>query len=395
MRLKPMRSFALLLILAGCAKQGMIRTYEEQVLGFSLPRTARVTLTIRAKERIIATVIDNKWMVAGEHQVVWRKDRGFIPPLEGGLRAHLEIFRPTFIKEETFGTMGSADGQFFHPQGLAVFEMGGQASLFVADTGNNRVQQLTLRGNHIRSFGGSGTAETGLNGPADVSVSAGPIVYVADTQNDRIQVFDRYGSLLRSLVDPELRTEGRDVPDRLTAPQGLTIDSLGRLWVCDTAHGRLIELHQDNWIVAHSGDSTGLVTPFREPVDIAVSQEGQLFVADLGLGTILKADSVSGPWEELQFQTPSGDPVKRIQPWAVTIGSGTELYIADQGQGRVLVSTPSGHILHILEGLAEPSGLALDSSGRRLFISERASHRILAYEVTYERQHKEWNVSLP
>jgi len=126
-----------------------------------------------------------------------------------------------------------------------------------------------------------------------------------------------------------------------------------------------------------------------------VAKDGQLFVADPGLGAVLTAESVSGPWEELKFKNANDEALKSIQPSALAIGSYGELYVADQKEGRILITSPSGEILDILEGLSEPSGLALDSEGKNLFVSERARHQIRIYEVKSETRHKEWDVSIP
>ncbi|XP_066298912.1 tripartite motif-containing protein 3-like [Branchiostoma lanceolatum] len=49
----------------------------------------------------------------------------------------------------TFGQEGSEAGQFNHPQGVTVSEEG---EIFVADTGNQRIQVFTLQGTFVRQF---------------------------------------------------------------------------------------------------------------------------------------------------------------------------------------------------------------------------------------------------
>src|ERR1019366_8596889 len=45
---------------------------------------------------------------------------------------------------DTFGSLGSANNQFFQPHSLAVYANGGNPILFVADTYNNRIQEFSL-----------------------------------------------------------------------------------------------------------------------------------------------------------------------------------------------------------------------------------------------------------
>ena len=64
-----------------------------------------------------------------------------------------------------------------------------QGFIFVADSGNNRIQIFNPDGTFIRCFGrwGSGAAEfKGLEG---ISVNSSGKILVADRENHRVQVF--------------------------------------------------------------------------------------------------------------------------------------------------------------------------------------------------------------
>ena len=49
-----------------------------------------------------------------------------------------------------WGSYGSNNGQFKNPNGIAVDSSG---NVFVSDTGNNRIQQFTSSGDHIKTWG--------------------------------------------------------------------------------------------------------------------------------------------------------------------------------------------------------------------------------------------------
>ena len=85
---------------------------------------------------------------------------------------------------------GEADGLFNAPQDVAVDEVG---NLYVADTGNHRIQKLDADGNVLDKWGSPGTADGQFDHPAGVAVDKGGNVYVADTGNDRIQQFNANG----------------------------------------------------------------------------------------------------------------------------------------------------------------------------------------------------------
>lgn len=96
------------------------------------------------------------------------------------------------------GTAGGANGQFRNPGGVAVDDLG---RVYVADTWNHRVQLysgvLPGQGNVRQGGWGSYGTEPGkLDSPWGIAVDAAYNVYVADTGNGRVQKFTRDGALL-------------------------------------------------------------------------------------------------------------------------------------------------------------------------------------------------------
>jgi sugar lactone lactonase YvrE len=92
------------------------------------------------------------------------------------------------------GDGGAAvDARLSFPFGVAVHDNG---TLFVADTGNNRVRMITpsgrilaLAGTHAAGFAGDGgrAASAGLSGPEAVAVRADGRLLIADTENQRVR----------------------------------------------------------------------------------------------------------------------------------------------------------------------------------------------------------------
>jgi DNA-binding beta-propeller fold protein YncE len=75
------------------------------------------------------------------------------------------------------------------PAGLAVDSYD---NIYVTDRDNDRVQIFTNNGTFITSFGSEGEADGQFNRPEGIGVdpfSGTGLVYVADTGNSRIQVF--------------------------------------------------------------------------------------------------------------------------------------------------------------------------------------------------------------
>ena len=127
------------------------------------------------------------------------------------------------------GKFGSEDGLFNYPVGMTVDRE--SKTLIVADTGNDRIQILTMEGEHMSSFGLLGKHETNSNGvplfklPYDVTVIARQI-YVTDHGNHRIQVLTMDGKHVRSLGSNGTKTGMFVHPRRLMkSPSGLLMVS--------------------------------------------------------------------------------------------------------------------------------------------------------------------------
>jgi DNA-binding beta-propeller fold protein YncE len=84
-----------------------------------------------------------------------------------------------------FGSPGQDDGQFNRPAGIALDAAG---HVFVADSGNHRVQVFALNGEFLEAFGQHGMGDGQFQRPIAIGVFAGNI-YVLDYLNNRVQVW--------------------------------------------------------------------------------------------------------------------------------------------------------------------------------------------------------------
>src|ERR1022692_200927 len=92
-------------------------------------------------------------------------------------------------------TKGAAPGQVQQPEGIAVDASG---NIWVADTGNNRVEEFTGAGTFANQMVGTygccfNAPNTALNAPQGLAFDSNGLLYVADANNNRIQVFQPSG----------------------------------------------------------------------------------------------------------------------------------------------------------------------------------------------------------
>lgn len=118
------------------------------------------------------------------------------------IRGHRVVVLDKATGEElaSFGSPGSGDGNLFQPTNIAI---GPNKHLYISDTGNFRVQEYTLDGQFVRTYGaGVGTAPGNFARPKGVAVDRMGRVYVVDAAYERIQVFDDEGRLLMYFGEP-------------------------------------------------------------------------------------------------------------------------------------------------------------------------------------------------
>lgn len=180
------------------------------------------------------------------------------------------------------GVFGQAGGQgnaarFAHPGAVAFLRDG---TLVVADTGNNTVRRVdhegsvsTLAGS-IRSQGMS-PGPRSFREPAGVAADADGTIYVADTGNNRICRIRRSGRVEVVAGQPPggLR-DGNPTEATFRWPTALAVDADGTLYVADTGN-RLLRKIDPGGAVSTIGGEAGWT-----PVGLGMLGEGWLVVAE-------------------------------------------------------------------------------------------------------------------
>lgn len=134
------------------------------------------------------------------------------------------------------GEQGTQPGQFSEPWGVAI---GPEGNIYVADTWNHRVQKFDSDGNPMNAWGTfadtQGTLEQPATfwGPRGIAVGDDGRVYVADTGNKRVQVFESDGTFV------EMFGGAGSELGQMLEPTGVTVGSDGAIYVADTWNRRV------------------------------------------------------------------------------------------------------------------------------------------------------------
>ena len=330
------------------------------------------------------------------------------------------------------------------PVGAAFFN----SSLYVADAGNSRVLVLPQSGsgfgaatqvlgqvqftlnspNYIegREFDFSAGGDAGV---AIDNSSAVPHLYVADSYNNRILCFydartvqtGQYADIV--IGQPDFLHSISNYPDNqpaqnnLSIPTGLVVDSLGNLYVADTGNGRVLRfpspfanfqpgspapaMESADLVIGQLNYTTKITDATSQtmgaPYGLALSPHG-LLVSDLANSRVLffpgdPTTFTSSEIATIVFGQPSmtstgaGAGLNQMNaPHHIAIDSDDRLYVADTGNGRVLIfnrapeaSNGAYAALTLTSGLTAPRGVNVNQATGDIWVADGAASAAVRY----------------
>jgi DNA-binding beta-propeller fold protein YncE len=275
------------------------------------------------------------------------------------------------------GKPGGGRGQFLAPAALAVDAEG---NLYVADSGNHRIQKFDGDLNFLGTFGTAGGGEGQFNEPWGVAVDREGNIYVADTWNHRIQKFNSNFQFEKAWGGPFLDVGQREPePLELFGPRAIAVDADGNVWVTDTGNKRILKFNANGDFLAQYGGEGSGPGQFEEPVGIAIAPSGDILVADTWNRRIQRFSSSFEYLGEIPVESWGSQGVAD-KPYLAVLGDG-RIVASDPANGAVLVFASDGRPIatwqapaSALEG-SRPVGVAVAATGD-VFISDGASGQV-------------------
>jgi DNA-binding beta-propeller fold protein YncE len=273
-------------------------------------------------------------------------------PMQGGSPAPL-----TF--QASWGGTGEAPGEFREPRDIAVDSKG---TIYVADTGNHRVQRLDRNGKQWSVMDGA------FEEPLALVVDSHDNLIVLDSPTGWLYRFDATGAALGRMGGPAAQ---------LYHPRGMAIDADDNLFVADTGGCRIVKFSPDGAVTAKIGSKGAGRGQFLEPTDVAVQPNGLMFVADSGNKRIVRLDAAGSYLGEWAFRqaAPLNGPHLALAP-------GGLLLVTDPEGGRLVTFEGGGRQLQESgrRGSADgefrlPVGLTVDGEGR-VYVADTGNSRV-------------------
>jgi DNA-binding beta-propeller fold protein YncE len=268
------------------------------------------------------------------------------------------------------GGKGTEDGEFDSPTGITV---DGNGNVFVADTGNGRIQKFSSNGAFLTAIGSKGSGHGQLSAPNGIAIDRVGNIYVAEVGNHRVQKLSRDGAFIAEWKGPELGFYG---------PRRIAIGPDDSVYVVDQGHSRIAKFGPDGKVLSVWGSKGNGDGKFDDPTSVAVDpMTNKVYVADPINKRIQVFDS-NGKFLSKWSVPEWGQPV------------GFEDLIVDSHTGRLYAS--SAHVPAVLifdligtkignlvpkspEKLEGASALVLKD--RKLYVLNMAGNRVSAIDL--------------
>ena len=320
----------------------------------------------------------------------------------------------------------------------------GAGNLYIADASNNRIRKVTASTGEITTVAGTGSA--GYNGdniaatsaelyfPWGVAVDGAGSLYIADSGNNRIRKVTPDGTIhtvagsgpcTSQLVGGCFSGDGGLATSAMFAYASfVAVDGVGNLFITDLNNDRIrmvtpagtINTVAGDGTIGYSGDGKSATgAELSLPYGIAVDGAGNLYIADYGnrvvrmvtpgangiISTVAGNGScaIIGAFNECY----SGDGTQAVSaeldaPLGVAVDGFGNLYIADMGNIRVREVTAATGMISTVAGtgaigfsgdggpatsanLSEVSNVAVDGAGN-LYIVDQFNYRIRKVDVS-------------
>ena len=266
------------------------------------------------------------------------------------------------------------------PQQIAVDD---ERNIYVADTGNSRIQKFTHEGQFLSSWGTNGVENGELQSPVGIAIYENN-VYVVDEKQNTVQKFDNDGNFI--LKWGERGNEN----GQFSSPQGITIDSSGIVYVADSKNHRIQQFTSDGEFLSSFGKFGYGDGKLRIPVDVAVYGDF-IYVSDLGGYKIEKytSDGIFIKSFDYNFGGFS------VRPGGLTVDPNGNIYFVDAAKYRVVKINSDGRTLATWGSIGkgdskfiEPKDLVLDNRGY-LFVLDSSLGLVQKFETPVVMQIEE------
>jgi len=251
--------------------------------------------------------------------------------------------------------------------------------IYVTDTNNKRVQVFDLGGSPMFRFGKEGARPGEFMFPYGIAGDPQGNVYVADLYNGCISVHDAKGKFIKYFAekDPDEKT--------LESPGGLRIVD-NKVYVTDITKCRVFVFDLTGKKLLEFGNMGVNPGELRAPNAVTADKEGNIFVVDTGNQRVQVFDK-TGKFLRIINGSPGGKgPSAFVNPRGIGINSRGVIYVVSNLTNYLYGFDKDGKQLFALGGYGGgmdqfnlPNGLFVDENNN-IYITDTVNQRVAIYE---------------
>lgn len=275
-----------------------------------------------------------------------------VHPLPASLDTMLAPLSPPRVR-----WLASTEGE---PRGVATRSDG---AVFLTNMTSRQVQQVLGEGRTVVGL------PAPLSAPTDVEIGPDGRVWTIDALYGEIVRLGGDGAVDLLIANTELG---------LSRPRGFAIAQDGTILIADTGGSRVVRLAADGTLLAQIGPDVGGPERIRQPTDVAVGPDGDLFVVNGETGAVMRLTAEGRyirHWTVLPSDTERGA--------RLAIGPDRSIWVSEPEGRRVsrftLDGAPAGVVDQTRAGrlLRVPVGIAVGADGT-LYVADASLRAVIA-----------------
>lgn len=267
------------------------------------------------------------------------------------------------------GTQGSNPGQLQEPRQLVITPFD---TMLVSDFRNFRIQEFSLDGVVLNTWGHKGDQPGEFNDPTAAVMDSKRNLFVADTWNHRIQ---RYDAATHEWNASWAKGD-------YYAPRGIAIDQDDQLYIASTSKHTVLVFDKEGECIAKWGNGHPGSKTFNNPIGIAVGPDNNIYIADTGNHRIKVVDRNGSTVRLIAVEDWKDDT---FLEGYIAVDSDGLIYVTSPNNHKIIVFTPTGELFSrfglfgFVNGkVNSPTGIAV-TGNKRVFVSDTKNNRLVAY----------------
>lgn len=237
--------------------------------------------------------------------------------------------------------------------------------------------------------------------PSGIAHNASGVLFVSDSGNHSIREISTLGVVTTLAGSQQGFINGSAAAAKFNSPLGVAIDAQNNAYIADAANHVIRKITPNGDVTTYAGtgssgfvDGIGSIAQFNSPSAIAIDAAGVLYVADLLNHSIRKIESggmtttIAGNGSS-DYIDANGTSARFSFPSGIALDNQGNLYVTDLGNNRIRKISPTGDVNTLagngmtghVDGPAlsaqfnNPTGIATDNSGN-VIIADAINHRI-------------------